>query len=114
MNKIKFYLLEAKWYLIAVGIFLIAVFVRCFGASSKQPEYKKVIEDFMKDKRDTLHAREDELSDSIVKEEELKIDESKGRIILLEKELEKRAASGRNTPVNSKATARRLEELGLK
>lgn len=109
MKKI---LLRFKWHLIAFGVLLLTLIIKSFGASGKQEEYKKVVDDFLKSKRDELHKREDKLSDSIVKSEEVKIEQAQVKISDLQKELEHRNQTGRK--IDSRATSQRLRELGLK
>jgi FixJ family two-component response regulator len=109
MKKI---LLRFKWYLIALGVLLLTIIIKSFGASSKQEKYKQVVEDFLKSKRDELHKREDKLSDSIIKSEEAKIVAAEVKIDDLQKQLERRNQTGRK--IDSRATSQRLRELGLK
>lgn len=105
-------LLRFKWHMLGLFVLIVMFVVRAFGSSSKQEQYKQVIEDFLKSKRDELHKREDKLSDSIVASEEAKIEEVKLKDRQLLHELEFRNQSGRK--IDSRATNQRLRELGLK
>lgn len=113
MNKIIKFIDYSKWYLLAFGLLLVAFLVRAIGASSKQKEYKQVIEKYAEKKRDELLQRHKDLSDTIISGETETIDQKEAEIISLEKEIEVRKTD-RNRAIDSRATSRRLEQMGLK
>lgn len=113
MNTIVKTLDHIKWYLLAAGLFLFAFMVRAFGKSSKQSEYKDILNDFSKVKRDEILQRYKDLSESVIAGESETIEKKEAEIISIEEAIESRKTN-RNQAINSRATSERLEEMGLK
>jgi uncharacterized membrane protein YgaE (UPF0421/DUF939 family) len=112
METIKQIYNRFKWFLLVIGLAVIAFIVKAFGASSKQAKYEQVIKDVKEHKRDELFNREAKIQDQIVAEEKDKIYLAEDKVEELKKDLELRHRSGRN--INSRATNDRLKEMGLK
>ena len=115
MNKVKELFLKFKWHLLGVAALIIFFIVRSFGKSTKQEEYTKVVTEFFQERRQDIAQKLDVLSDSIVKEEEKKVERAEAEVANLEKDLQERiTVKTQAININSAETAARLKQMGLR